>query len=67
MSIASMTPLPRVEQSLQSGAHQILWTREHVTPYTTNITGEIQTWRPNTYYPNKENKHVAKCYIIITR
>ena len=28
------------------GTHQILWTREHVTPYTANTTGEIQTWRP---------------------
>ena len=31
-----------------TGAHRILWTREHVTPYTTNIMGEIQTWHPNT-------------------
>jgi len=28
------------------GAHRILWTREHVTPYTTNNMGEIQTWHP---------------------
>jgi len=33
---------------LVSGAHRILWTRKHITPYTTNITGEIQSWRPNT-------------------
>jgi len=26
-------------------AHQILWTRERVTPYATNTMGEIQTWR----------------------
>ena len=31
---------------LKSGTHQILWTRERVTPYTTNATGEIQTWCP---------------------
>jgi len=24
----------------------ILWTREHVTPCTTNAMGKIQTWRP---------------------
>ena len=31
---------------MESGAHRILWTRERVTPYTTNTTGKIQTWRP---------------------
>ena len=31
---------------LLPGAHRMLWTREHVTPYTTNTTGEIQTLCP---------------------
>jgi len=31
---------------IASGAHQILWIREHVTSYTSNNMGEIQTWRP---------------------
>jgi len=43
----------KIQYSLQStllehmlpGAHRILWIREHVTPYTTNNMGEIQTWR----------------------
>ena len=29
-----------------AGVHHILWTRECVTLYTTNTTGEIQTWCP---------------------
>jgi len=56
-------------QFTESGAHWILWTREQVTAYTTNITGKIQTWRPNTnnsIIQIRKTKHVAKCYIIIT-
>ena len=41
----------------------------HVTLYTTKITGEIQTWYPNTnnsIIQIRKTKHFAKCYIIIT-
>ena len=40
-----------------------------LTPYTTNITGKIQTWRPNTnnsIIQIRKTKHNPKCYIIIT-
>jgi len=49
--------------------HRILWIREHVTPYTTNIMGKNQTWRPNTnnsIIQIRKTNHVAKCYIIFT-
>ena len=43
------------------------WTREGVTPYTTNTTGEIQTWHPVYYVSNQKQPSCKKRSVALEK